>query len=197
MLLQPTKEGGRAGAWRGHTGASRFDPTFNRFPRAQPKPLNIFTPSQTKPAKPSVFPRNTPRQAAILLMPTAPPAPGSEPGPNASVDSVASPLSFLAMQSLPVIFDMHSQVGVIRLGAFRLRPLEELIMFLNHICKRALISRWPGERGHFVPLNPCLQPGIPNTEQPLLQPLNVIRFKEWIINIERCDCSQAGWLISY
>ncbi|EOA94810.1 hypothetical protein Anapl_15664 [Anas platyrhynchos] len=36
-----------------------------------------------------------------------------------------------------------------------------------------------------------------NTEQHSLQMLNVIRFKEWIINIERCDCSQAGWLISY
>ena len=111
MLLQPTKEGGRAGAWRGPTGASLSNLTSNRFPRAQPELPNIFTPSQTEPAKPSGLPRKAPRQAAFPLMPTAPPAPtSSEPGPNPSVDSFASPLCFLAIQSLPCDLQ-HAQPG--------------------------------------------------------------------------------------
>lgn len=51
--------------------------------------------------------------------------------------------------------------------------------------------------GHFVPLNHCCRPMMQNTEQSLPPMLRAIRLKEWIINIERCDCSQVGWLISY
>lgn len=111
MLLQPTKEGGRAGAWRGPTRASFSNVTSNSFPRAQPELLTVFTPSRTEPAKPSVFPRKGPRQAAFLRMPTAPPAPtSSEPGPDPSADGFASPLSCLAMQSLPRDL-RHAQPG--------------------------------------------------------------------------------------
>jgi len=90
--------------------------TSNRFPRAQSELLNIFTLSQTEPAKPSAFLRNTPRQAAFLLMPGAPPAPtSSEAGPNPSVNSSTSRL-FLAVQTLLVTFHVRSQAGVSRLA---------------------------------------------------------------------------------
>lgn len=105
------KKGGRAGTWRGHNGASLSNPTSTRFPRAPPEHLlNTFTARQTGPAKPSVFPPRAPRPAAFLLMPTAPPAPTtSEPDPNPSVDSFASPLSFLAMPSLPARLPARSR----------------------------------------------------------------------------------------
>lgn len=84
--------------------------------------------------------------------------------------------------------------GIIGQVTHRLYILEILIGFSNHIYKWAPISCLPG---YFVPLNHCLWLMMQNTEQPLPPTFNVIRVKEWIINIERCDCSQVGWLISY
>lgn len=190
MLLQPTKEVGRAGAWRGPTGASFSNVTSNSFPRAQPELLTISRrakPSQQNPLCSLEKAPGKQRFCGCQLLHRLPPAQNLAPTPQQTVLLLLC--LALRCKASPAIFDMHSRVGAIRLAAFRLRPLEELIMFLNHVCKRALISRWPGECGHFVPLNPCLWPTIPNTGQPSLQTFNVIRFKEWVINIERCDCS--------